>query len=99
MAAEGNMSRWRKVGWACAAVLAAAEYSWLSVVDKVVPPLPRFMRPIQAVLFPAAVFAMLGTITFVVALAYHAVKRRPTSPVDYLAAILCASLMVVILRW
>ena len=99
MAAEGNISGWRKLGWACAAVLAAAEYSWLSVVDKVVPPLPRFMRPIQAVLFPAAVFAMLGTITFVVALAYHAVKRRPTSPVDYLAAILCASLMVVILRW
>ena len=99
MAADGTMSRWRKLGWTCAAVLAPAEYSWLSVVDKVVPPLPRFMRPIQAVLFPAAVFAMLGTITFVVALAYHAVKRRPTSPVDYLAAILCASLMVVILRW
>jgi hypothetical protein len=70
-----------------------------SLVDKVVPPLPRFMWPIQAVLFPAAVFAMLGTITFVVALAYHAVKRRPTSPVDYLAAVLCASQMVVILRW
>ena len=99
MAAEGNMSGWRKLGWACAAVLAAAEYSWLSVVDTAVPPLPRFMWPLQAVLFPAAVFAMLGTITLVVALAYHAVKRRPTSPVDYLAAVLCASLMVVILRW
>ncbi len=98
MAAEGNMSGWRKLGWTCAAVFAAAEYSWLSVVDKV-PPLPRIMWPLQAVLFPAAVLAMLGTITFVVALAYNAVKRRPTSAVDYLAAVLCASLMIVILRW
>ena len=99
MAADGTMSRWRKLGWTCAAVLAPAEYSWLSVVDKVVPPLPRFTWPLQAVLFPAAVLAMLGTITFVVALAYNAAKRRATSPADYLAAVLCASLMIVILRW
>ena len=99
METGGNISVWRKLGWTCVAVLAAAEYSWLSVVNKVVPPLPQFMWPLQAVLFPAAVLAMLGTITFVVALAYSAAKRRPTSPVDYLAAVLCASLMIVILRW
>ena len=99
METEENISVWRKLGWTCVAVLAAAEYSWLSVVDKIVPPLPRFMWPVQAALFPAAVLAMLGTITFVVALAYSAAKRRPTSPVDYLAAVLCASLMIVILRW
>ena len=93
------MSGWRKLGWACAAILAAAEYSWLSVVDKIVPPLPRFMWPVQAALFPAAVLAMLGTITFVAALAYNAAKRRPTSPVDHLAALLCAGLLIVILRW
>jgi len=57
------------------------------------------MWPLQAVLFPAAVLAMLGTITFVAALAYNAAKRRPTSPVDYLAALLCAGLIIVILRW
>jgi len=96
---EENISGWRKFGWTCVAVLAAAEYSWLSVVNKVVPPLPQFMWPLQAVLFPAAVLAMLGTITFVAALAYNAAKRRPTSPVDHLAALLCAGLLIVILRW
>jgi hypothetical protein len=90
---------WRRLGWTCAAVLAAAEYSWLSVVDQVVPPVPRFLWPLQAALFPAAVLGMLGTVAFVAALAYTAARRRPTSPADYLAAALCIGLMVVILRW
>src|SRR6266851_4244882 len=94
-----TMSRWRRLGWTCAAVLAAAEYSWLSVVNQVVPPLPRFMVGVQALLFPAAVFAMLGTVAFVAALACTAARRRPTKPADYLAATLCVSLMGVILRW
>jgi hypothetical protein len=54
---------------------------------------------VQAMLFPAAVFAMLGTVAFTAALAYNAAKRRPTSPADYVAALLCVGLMVVILRW
>ena len=93
------MSGWSKLGWTCAVVLAAAEYSWLSVVARTVPPLPRFLVMVQAMLFPAAVFAMLGTVAFTAALAYNAAKRRPTSPADYLAALLCVGLMVVILRW
>jgi hypothetical protein len=93
------MSGWRRLGWICAAVLAAAEYSWLSVVDRAVPPLPQFMVGVQALLFPAAVFAMLGAVTFVAALVYMAARRRPTSPADYLAATLGVGLMVVILRW
>lgn len=93
------MSAWRKLGWTCAIVLAAAEYSWLSVVDQVVPPIPKFMAPVEALLFPAAVFAMLGTVTFVAVLGYNLAQRRPTRPDDYLAALLCVSLMAIVLRW
>jgi len=59
------VSRWRKLAWTCAIILAAAEYSWLSVINQVVPPIPKFMAPVVALLFPAAVFAMLGTVVFV----------------------------------
>src|SRR5207244_2786672 len=44
-----SVSGWSKVGWICAAV--PAEYSWLSVVDRAVPPLPEFMEGVQAMLF------------------------------------------------
>jgi hypothetical protein len=42
---------------------------------------------------------MLGAVTFLAALIYTAARRRPTSPADYLAGVLCVGLMVVILRW
>jgi hypothetical protein len=57
------------------------------------------MLPLQAALFPAAVLAMLGTVTFVAALGYNVARRRPTKPADYLAALLCVGLMAVVLRW
>ena len=93
------MARWRRLGCACAAVLAAAEYSWLSVIDQAVPPLPHFLWPVQALLFSAAVAAMLGTITFVVLLLYALARGRPTRPDDYVVAVLCIGLMVAVLHW
>jgi hypothetical protein len=96
---EVNVSRWRKMAWTCAVVLAAAEYSWLSVVGQTVPPLPRFLWPVQALLFPAAVVAMLGTVTYVGLLLYSLARRRAVGAADYVAALLCVGLTAVVLRW
>lgn len=93
------MAHWRKLGWACVVILAAAEYSWLAVVNASVPPVPRFLWPLQAVLFPAAVLAMIGTGTFVVALGANALRSGPIRLGDYVAALLCVGLTVAVLRW
>jgi hypothetical protein len=53
----------------------------------------------SALLFPAAVAAMLGTVTFVVLLLYNLARRQWPRAEDYLVALLCAGLMAVILRW
>jgi len=93
------MESWRRVGWACAVILGCAEYSWLATVDKVVPPLPQFLWPVQALLFPATVLAMAGAAAFLAALIYALARRRPTSAADFVALGICVVSGILILRW
>ncbi len=93
------MERWRRVGWVCAAILSCAEYSWLATIDKVVPPVPQFLSPVQALLFPATVLAMVGAAAFLAALIYALARRQPTSAADFVALAICVASGILILRW
>jgi len=93
------MGGWRELGWTCAVILACAEYSWLAVVKKVVPPIPTFLWPLHALLFPAAVLAMLAVPALVIALVYNVVRRRHITALDVAVTVICVSLTLLVLRW
>jgi hypothetical protein len=90
---------WRRIGWASAVTLAASEYSWLATIGKWVPSLPEGMWPIQALLFPATVLAMAGSVAFMASLIRAVAERRSVGVLDWFVALSCAVLTGIVLHW